>query len=63
MRIDLRFAMATSTEEILRRVDMSSEHAQGAFASHEYEDAMNAFDMARSMLDEGLSRKDYCAYA
>ena len=47
----------------MRQVQGIAEHAQKAFSEHNYLDAVNAFDMARSMLDEGLSRKDYGAYA
>ena len=45
-------------EELMRRVDMSSEHAQGAFAGGKFDDAVNAFDMARSLLDEGTQARE-----
>ena len=48
--------MAAEVSDTVRQVNGVSEHAQAAFASHDYLDALNAFDMARCMLDEGTAR-------
>ena len=45
-------AAAGSMDAALRKVQMSSEHAQSEFASGRYETAADAFDMAREMLEE-----------